>query len=163
MQEFPQSLKIVTVWLLLGGAVFLGLQAWQTQQQRMQFSASAEGVIEIRRSADGHYHWPGRVNGVAVEFLVDTGATSTALPKALAERAGLVAEGRITSSTAGGVVQGVQSRADIELDGGVSAQRLRVAVLPGLASPLLGMDVLSRLHMTQSDGVLRLQRAAPGV
>ena len=162
MNEFPRTLKIVTVWLVLGALLFLGLQAWQSQQRRMQFSTAADGVIEIRRAADGHYHWPGRVNGVAVEFLVDTGATSTALPQALAERAGLVAEGRISSSTAGGVVQGVQSRADVELDGGVSVQRLRVTVLPGLASPLLGMDVLSRLHLTQSDGVLRLQLRQAG-
>jgi aspartyl protease family protein len=162
MKEFPHTLKVVTVWLLLGLLLFLGFQAWQSQQQRTRFSAGPGGVIEIRRSDDGHYHWPGRVNGVAAEFLVDTGATSTALPQALAERAGLIGEGRITSSTAGGVVQGVQSRADIELDGGITAQRLRVAVLPGLGSPLLGMDVLSRLHMTQSDGVMRLQRLAPG-
>lgn len=163
MTEFPRTLKIVTVWLVLGGAIFLGLQAWQAEQRRMRFSAGSDGAIEIRRSADGHYHWPGRVNGVAVEFLVDTGATATALPQALAERAGLVAEGRVTSSTAGGVVQGVHARADIALDGGVRAERLRVTVLPGLASPLLGMDVLSRLHLTQGDGVLRLQArpAAP--
>ena len=100
-------------------------------------------MIEIRRAADGHYHWPGRVNGVAVEFLVDTGATSTALPQALAERAALTAEGRITSSTAGGTVQGVHGARRHRTHGGVRAQRLRVAVLPGLASPLLGMDVLS--------------------
>lgn len=157
MTEFPRTLKIVTVWLVLGAVLFLGFQAWQAQQQRMRFSTGADGAIEIRRSPDGHYHWPGRVNGIEAEFLIDTGATSTALPQALAERAGLQAEGRITSSTAGGVVQGVQARADIELDGGVRAQRLRVAVLPGLESPLLGMDVLSRLHLTQGDGVLRLQ------
>lgn len=162
MKEFPRTLKIVTVWLVLGLLLFLGLQAWQAQQQRMQFSSSAQGVIELRRAADGHYHWPGRVNGVPVEFLVDTGATSTALPQALAQRAGLAAEGRISSSTAGGVVQGVQSRADIDLDGGLRAQRLRVAVLPGLASPLLGMDVLSRLRLTQSEGVLRLQPLPAG-
>ena len=162
MKEFPHTLKIVTVWLVLGVLVFLGLQAWQAQRQRMQFSTHADGVIEIRRGDDGHYHWPGRVNGVATEFLVDTGATSTALPQALAERAALTPEGRVTSSTAGGVVQGVQARADIELDGGVRAQRLRVTVLPGLASPLLGMDVLSRLQLTQGDGVLRLRLRAAG-
>ncbi len=160
MKEFPHTLKIATVWLVLGAAIFLAFQAWQARQQRMLFSAVG-GVIELRRAADGHYHWPGRVNGVAAEFMVDTGATTTALPQALAERAGLTAEGRITSDTAGGTVHGVQARADITLDGGVSAQRLRVAVLPDLASPLLGMDMLSRLRLTQSEGVLRLQALPP--
>ena len=162
MTEFPRTLKIATVWLLLGVLLFLGLQAWQTQQRRMLFSPGSDGTIEIRRSAEGHYHWPGRVNGVAVEFLVDTGATSTALPQALAEQAGLKAERSISTSTAGGVVRGAVAQADIDLDGGVRAQRLRVTVLPGLASPLLGMDVLSRLHLIQSDGVLRLRPLAPG-
>jgi aspartyl protease family protein len=156
MRDFPHTLKIVTVWGLLGAFVFLGLQAWQAQQQRTRFSASAAGVIEIRRSADGHYHWPGRVNGIEVEFLVDTGASSTALPQALAARAALRAEGGVTSSTAGGTVRGTLARADIELDGGVHAQRLRVTVLPELAAPLLGMDVLGQLQFAQRDGVLRL-------
>ena len=162
MKELSPTFKIVTVWLLVGLAIFLGLQAWQAEQRRMRFSTGDGGSIEIRRADDGHYHWPGRVNGVAVEFLIDTGATTTALPLAVAERAGLVAEGRVTSSTAGGTVQGVQARADIELDGGVRAQQLRVAVLPSLASPLLGMDILSRLHLTQGDGVMRLRPPAPG-
>ncbi len=156
MSDFPHTLKIVTVWGLLGVALFLGLQFWQAREQRTRFAIAADGVIEIRRGPDGHYHWPGRVNDVAVDFLVDTGASSTALPLALAERAGLRAEGRVTSSTAGGTVHGTLARADIVLDGGVQAQRLRVAVLPELAAPLLGMDVLSQLHFSQSDGVLRL-------
>jgi len=156
MNDFPHTLKIATVWLVVGAAVFLGFQAWQAQQQRAQFSSSG-GVIEIRRAADGHYHWPGRVNGVAVEFLVDTGATATALPLALAGRAGLEGEGRVRSSTAGGEVKGTLSRADIELDGGIQVQRLRVTVLPALAAPLLGMDVLSKMRWSQHDGVLRLE------
>ena len=156
MKDFPPTLKIITVWGLLGLVLFLGVKFWLAQEQRARFTTTTDGVIEIRRGADGHYHWPGRVNGVEVEFLVDTGATGTALPLALAERAGLRGEGRITSSTAGGTVHGTLARADIELDGGVRADRLRVAILPDLASPLLGMDVLSQLHFSQSDGVLRL-------
>ena len=154
----PRSLKLATVWLLLGAVVFFAVQAWQSQQQRARFSVdAASGAIELRRAADGHFHWPGTLNGIAVDFLVDTGATSTAIPQALADRAGLAAEGTLQSSTAGGVVQGSLARADVELRGGVRAERLRVAVLPRLESPLLGMDVLGKLRLTQGDGVLRLE------
>jgi aspartyl protease family protein len=63
----------------------------------------------------------------------------------------------VRSATAGGVVRGWTARADVEMDGGVQAERLRVTVLPALASPLLGMDLLSRLHFTQRGDVLRLE------
>ena len=59
--------------------------------------------------------------------------------------------------TAGGVVRGWVARADIELDGGVTAQRLRVTVLPRLDGPLLGMDVLSKMRFSQQGGVLRFE------
>lgn len=91
---------------------------------------------------------------------MDTGATATALPQALAERAGLRLEGQVSSQTAGGRVNGWVARADLQLQGGVSAQRLRVTVLPGLNSPLLGMDVLSRMRFSQQGGVLRFEPAA---
>jgi len=157
-RELPRSFKLVTLWLLLGALVFVGVQAWQSQQQRARFSVEAvSGAIELRKAPDGHFHWPGTVNGIAVDFLVDTGATATAIPLALADRAGLVAEGTLQSSTAGGLVRGTLARADVALRGGVRVDRLRVAVLPQLESPLLGMDVLARMRFTQSDGVLRLE------
>jgi aspartyl protease family protein len=159
-RELPRSLKLATVWLLLGALVFVAVQAWQSQQQRALFSVDAvSGAIELKRAVDGHFHWPGTVNGIAVDFLVDTGATGTAIPQALADRAGLVSDGSLRSSTAGGVVHGTLARADVALQGGVKAERLRVAVLPRLESPLLGMDVLSKMRFTQSDGVLRLEVA----
>lgn len=159
MNELPRSLRHLTVWLLIGTAVFLAVLAWQDRARRPQLRTDG-GAIELRRGPDGHFHWPGRVQGVAVDFLVDTGATRTALPRALAERAGLRAEGRAQSSTAGGVVQGFVTRADIELDGGVRASRHPVLVLPELQQPLLGMDVLSQLRFTQAGGVLRLEPPA---
>lgn len=161
MQELPRSLKLATVWLLIGLVVFLAVQWMQQHERRSQFSASG-GVIELRRAADGHFHWPGRVNGVAVDFLLDTGATGTTLPLALAQQAGLEAIGAMRSDTAGGVVTGQIARADIELDGGVRLTNLRVSVLPRLSSPLLGMDVLGKLHFTQANGVMRLDTSNGG-
>ena len=62
------------------------------------------------------------------------------------------------SSTAGGVVEGSVARADVALQGGVRAERLRVAVLPRLDSPLLGMDVIVEAALSRRrDGVLTLE------
>ena len=160
-KDMPHTVKVVTVWLLLGLMVFLGLQWWQHRAEQTRFQLLGD-VIEIRRGADGHYHWPGRINGRAVDFLVDTGATGTAISAALANELGLEAIGSVQSSTAGGVVTGQVVRADVELQGGVSAQRLRVVALRALGSnPLLGMDVLGRLRWQQRDGVLRIEAGTP--
>lgn len=165
MNEFPRTLKIATVWLLLGLVVFLGFRALEAHQQRSRFSADG-GTIEMRRAADGHYHWPGRLSGpggsVEVDFLVDTGATRSAISAGLARELGLETIGRVQSSTAGGTVQGEVARADLELAGGVRAERLPLIVLPALGDkPLLGMDVLGRLRWQQHGGVLRVEGVTP--
>ena len=153
--ELPVTLKHVTVWLLLGAVVFLGWQWREHEARKASFSAEG-GVIEIRRGDDGHYHWPGTLNGRAVDFLVDTGATGVAIPARLAQELGLEAQGKVRSSTAGGSVTGDVVRADLVLDGGVRVERLRMVALPGLDSPLLGMDVLGRLRWQQQGGSLRI-------
>ncbi|AKJ31778.1 retropepsin-like aspartic protease family protein [Caldimonas brevitalea] len=148
MSEFPRTLKIITVWAVVGLALFLGFRAIEAQQQRLRFEASGD-VITLHRGPDGHYRWPGRINGVPVDFLVDTGATRTALPEWVARKARLDTDGKVTSSTAGGVVTGSRARADLVLEGGVKASSLRVVVLPQLDDALLGMDVLGRLKIGQ--------------
>jgi aspartyl protease family protein len=141
--------------MLLGLGLFLGVQTWQSRAEAMRFVVDGQ-VVEIQRSRDGHYHWRGQLNGREVEFLVDTGATGTAIPGALARELGLLVVGSVSSSTAGGVVQGQVVVADLVLDGGVRADRLRITALPDLGSPLLGMDVLGRLRWEQRDGRLRV-------
>ena len=46
---------------------------------------------------------------------------------------------------------------DLVLQGGVSVKQLTVTVLPDLGAPLLGMDVLGRLHFSQKPGELRIE------
>jgi aspartyl protease family protein len=157
MQEFPRALKPITVWLVVGTALFLAVQAWQSHRKESRFQM-ADGVIELRRQPDGHFHWPGQLNGRAVDFLVDTGATRTAVPRSLVPDT--PSEGIVRSSTAGGEVQGDVIRVDLTLQGGLSVQRMRVVALPELQLPLLGMDVLGRVRFAQQDGVLRIEPAA---
>lgn len=156
MKDLPPTLKIATVWLLLGTVVFLGWRGWQARELESRFSHTG-GVIELRRGPDGHFHWPGRINGEAVGFLVDTGATRTAVPEPLARRLGLEPDGTAIAGTAGGTVRGWTARATLDLRGGVHAEHLRITVLPALDSPLLGMDVLSHLRFSQQSGVLRIE------
>ena len=154
--ELPRTFKVVTIWLLLGVLVFVGIQWVLREQQQMRFRAEGD-IIEIRRGPDGHYHWPGTINGRSVDFLIDTGATGTAISAALARELELQSIGQVQSSTAGGPVTGQVVRADVTLQGGVRAERLRLVALPQLADrPLLGMDVLGRLHWQQRDGVMRI-------
>lgn len=159
MTDLPPWLKHATVWLVLAAAVFMGVQAWQAHERRTRFVFDGER-LELRRGADGHYHWPGRVGGRAVEFLVDTGATGTALPAALARELGLAAMGSVRSNTAGGIVDATVVVGDLVLDGGVRVQRLPMAALPHLDKPLLGMDVLGKLRWRQDRGVLRIELPA---
>ena len=162
MNDLPGWLKPTTVWLLLGLMLFLGVQAWQAQQRATRFTVDGQ-TLEIRRSDDGHYHWPGRIGNREVEFLVDTGATGTAIPAALARELGLQVVGSMQSSTAGGVVNGQFVVGDLQLEGGVRAERLRMAALPNLASPLLGMDVLGRLRWQQDAGVMKVELKRAGL
>lgn len=161
MKEPPHTLKIVTGWLLLGLVVFLGVQWWLREQQQARFQVSG-GTIELRRGPDGHYHWPGTINGKAVDFLVDTGATGTAIPASLAREVGAELGEAVRSSTAGGVAVGHVARVDVVLQGGVQVQRLPVVALPGLEVPLLGMNVLGRLQWRQRDGVLIIETGTAG-
>jgi aspartyl protease family protein len=154
MRELPHGLKIATVWMLLGLGLFFGVSAWQARQERTRFEiAGAE--VRIERARDGHYHWPGRVEGQPVDFLVDTGASGTTLPLDLARRLGLRELGPVQTQTAGGTVRGVVVLGTLELQGGVRVERLQMVALPDLAKPLLGMDVLGRLTWQQQGGVLR--------
>ncbi|MDE2092755.1 MAG: clan AA aspartic protease [Burkholderiales bacterium] len=159
--DLPRSFKLITLWLLLGAVVFVGVQWLLHRAQQAQFQLSG-GAVEIHRGRDGHYHWPGRINGHAVDFLIDTGATGTAIPESLARKLKLRSIGTVRSNTAGGVVTGQLVRADLELMGGVNVQRLSVLALPGLGpNPLLGMDVLGTLRWQQSDSVFRIEANAP--
>lgn len=155
--ELPRQLKIATLWLLIGLVVFLGYQALLRQQAQSRFETDGRTVTLVR-APDGHFHWPGRLNGQPVDFLVDTGATGTALPESLALAAGLPRLGDTRSETAGGTALGWRTRFDLELDGGIRVQGLPAVVLPGLkGTPLLGMDILGRLRWRQDGGRLTLE------
>lgn len=107
------------------------------------------GETRVPLSPDGHYWLEAQLNGVPANFLVDTGATVTAVSQEVADRAGLTARTggipvRIT--TANGSINAQISTADTLSFGNVSASGIDVVIAPNLGQTnVLGMNVLSRL------------------
>ncbi|MHA6346698.1 retropepsin-like aspartic protease family protein [Roseivivax sp. CAU 1761] len=91
-QGLGRKLQALLAW----GLIFLGLIAaiglWdgirRTAMPR-QSVISETGAIALPRAPDGHFYATLEVNGAAIPFMVDTGASGTVLTARDAERAGL--------------------------------------------------------------------------
>jgi aspartyl protease family protein len=102
----------------------------------------------------GHFVSNGMINGANVQFLVDTGASSVAMDRNTAVRAGIdLSKGEMgMSSTANGVVQVVRVKISKVTIGDVTLLDVDGTVLPaGMPVVLLGMSLLNRMEM-QRDG-----------
>jgi aspartyl protease family protein len=112
--------------------------------------ARAEGdTLRIPVAPDGHYWVEGRINGSPARFLIDSGATFTALSENTARTAGLnydVGAPGVVLSTANGKVEARQSSiATLEI-GPIRASDLPVVVSPAFGEVnVIGMNTLSRL------------------
>jgi len=113
--------------------------------------------LMVARGNDGHFHVNGRANGTAVDFLVDTGASSTVLTLADAERAGL----DITAlsfdqpvRTANGIAYYAEARLDSLEIGPWRLNDVPVSVMPGeaLDTSLLGMSTIDRFSSWRVEG-----------
>lgn len=98
---------------------------------------------------DGHYWLEAEVNGYRAPFLVDTGATLTAVSQETAEAAGLEEmDGGmpVRLRTANGDIAAYMTNIDEMRFGNVAARGLDAVIAPGLGQTnVIGMNLLSRL------------------
>lgn len=125
------------------------------------FSKPQKAVVRIQSGEGGHYITPGRINGRAVQFMVDTGATAVAMNLPTAKRLGINYRiGReIVISTANGNAKAFLVMLDSVRVGDVEVRNVEATVSVG-DSPaviLLGNSYLSRVEMNREGGVLVLQ------
>ena len=107
------------------------------------------GETRVELAPDGHYWLNAEVNGVPARFLVDTGATLTAISADTARRAGLE-ERRdrlpVTMTTANGTVTVPSTTVDEIRFGNVAAFGLDAVIAPKIGETnVVGMNLLSRL------------------
>ena len=115
----------------------------------------------LTADTQGHFWATGTVNGGAMRFLVDTGATLIALPAADARRIGLnfLNAPRAGVKTANGVAAAYVVKLDAVKIGDITLTNVDAVVLEtGLETPLLGMSFLDRTAMRREGAMMTLVR-----
>lgn len=108
------------------------------------------GETHIPLAPDGHFWLRAEVNGEPVAFMVDTGATLTAVSSQVAQRIGL--EPRpggipVRLNTANGTISADIATIDELRFGNVAARGLDAVIAPNLGETnVIGMNLLSRLQ-----------------
>jgi len=111
------------------------------------------GELRIPMREDGHFWVRGSVNGVAVDFLIDSGASITTVEQSVAEAARLETGLRVNQvETANGTVTMKHSEAGSLEIGPIERADIPVLIAPQEGLNVLGMNFLSSLRGWRSDG-----------
>lgn len=122
---------------------------------------AAGGSVTLKADARGHFLAEGQVNGGSVRFLVDTGATTVALPAADARRLGIdyLKGPRGIVQTAGGPASAYKVTLDTVRVGGIAINAVEAVVIEaGLPFALLGMSFLNRTEMKREGETMVLTK-----
>ena len=117
--------------------------------------------IVLTAGLGGHFTTGGSINGKAVNFLVDTGATSVSMSENVAERIGLdFRKGRKSmASTANGAVPIHVVSLSVVRVGDVQVYNVDAVVVPApMEQVLLGNSFLTRFQMRRENDTLTLER-----
>ena len=126
-----------------------------------QASAGGGSQIVLTAGSGGHFLTAGGINGKAVRFLVDTGATSVAMSVAEAEHLGLDYRNgqRIYVSTANGNAPAYKVRLAEVRVGDVVVYDIEAMIVPAqMEFILLGNSFLTRFQMKRENETLTLSK-----
>ena len=156
-----KTAKMGLAWLAIFGAAF-ALFAFRSDfpalGQRLKAEATGQPIfsgeeMRIPMAEDGHFWIEGVVNGHAVRFLVDSGASNTTVSGATATEVG-VATGTLIQyiSTANGVARVHKAYADQLQIGAIERPDFPVDVNANDDTNVLGMNFLSSLGSWRVEG-----------
>jgi len=163
--------KTGATFYVIASAAGIALLTWlfaaeierrRNPNQDVSTTALADGTarVVLARNRAGHYVASGRINDVAAEFIVDTGATDVAVSADIAAAAGLERGTPRTVLTANGTVTAYATRIPRLALGAITAHDVRASIVPDMQGidVLLGMSFLRRLDFAQRGDELWLER-----
>ena len=123
---------------------------------------SKDGVREVRlkQNRQGHYVASGEINGRAVRFLLDTGATDVSVPATLADALNLRKGPPQQMITANGEITTFSTRLERVHLGKIVIRNVRAQINPHMDGDevLLGMSFLRDLELVQREAELTLRQ-----
>jgi aspartyl protease family protein len=160
-----QGLKMFAGWVLIFLAFFVAFALkddFMALGKRVLAEGRGEGQVvavgkelRIRKSRDGHFWVDAQLNGKAVRFLVDSGATVTSISTATAASAGVETGGGfpVLVNTANGTVRAQRARAERLAVGSIERRNMALHVSEAFGDTnVLGMNFLSSLSAWGVEG-----------
>ncbi|GAA6120663.1 TIGR02281 family clan AA aspartic protease [Acidovorax sp. FG27] len=124
-------------------------------------SASTGQRVTLRSDQRGHFTGTGSINGQAMQYLVDTGATAVSIGQPEADRLGLAYRNGqpVLMTTANGTIQGWRLKLDSVRVGELELRAVDAVVTPqSIPVVLLGNSFLSSFQMTRLNDEMVLER-----
>ena len=158
MREIKSSVNgwlFVAFWLVLFSCLVFLFSRWHNLNvggiTKTVVNHSLRKIV-IRMDRASYYRARGTINGVKVNFLIDTGANSVAIPESIAKKAGLRAFLKTTVHTAGGKTHGQMTRIKTLTIGPIVLNNIKAMIMPESSKyVLLGMSALRKLEFRQRD------------
>jgi aspartyl protease family protein len=158
-----KTMRMVMSWILIFAAMFaifalrddfraLGNRIWAAvtgnDNQEVQ-----GGELRIAMADDGHFYADGQMNGRAVRFLIDSGATVTTIGPETARNAGVQPTGERTMvDTANGIAQVDRGRVGRLTIGPIERRDFSIFIAREDATNVIGMNFLSTLSRWSVEG-----------
>lgn len=157
---------MMLMWMVLLGLLSSYFWFWQEGErnpnQNVSNRISVDGVKEVvlQRNRYGHYVTTGDINGEAVEFMLDTGASDISIPINIADRLGLKRGAVMTYQTAKGPAKVYLTKLDSVAVGNIELNNVRGSINPNVRedSILLGMAFLKHIEFSQKGDTLTLRQ-----
>lgn len=156
-QNMNKTMQQAAVW----GLIFMGVIAvyglWEDISNTAAPRQTSSGnEIVLPQASDGHFYATLQINGVPVNFVVDTGATQVVLTRRDAKRIGLNPDKLAyigQADTANGVVGTAFVTLETVALENTRHKNVRAAVNEGqMRESLLGMSYLSRFDSVRMEG-----------
>jgi len=159
------AVKMFAGWVLIFAAAFILFtfkDEFAALGDRLLLAArggeavqAAPGETRVRLAPDGHFWVEAELNGEKVRFLIDSGATTTSISRATAERVGIEPSGGFPAmvKTANGTVTVQRGRAQSLRVGNIERSNVAVHISEAFGDMnVIGMNFLSSLKSWGVEG-----------